>query len=93
MKRFRVMLNRIGEESWCFSTGVGCDGFPIEFRAFDFDEYYRGLKHATSMIFVNDDLQALVACDWLIEQGWELDTGMCCEHFRQLHPALSEVLV
>ncbi len=68
VKEFVVYLEQGSGRSptrWSF-VAFNSAIFPEEFQAFDF-----GLSFNSTVVWVTDTTQALVAYDWLVERGWE----------------------
>lgn len=71
MNRFTVELMYAGmirKDVWCFFSPT--ESFPADFQAFDCTD----TPPCGEVVWVTDSTQALVAYDYLLENGWELDT-------------------
>jgi hypothetical protein len=90
MKDFRVRRST-SNETWVIEHRGWEHEFPCEFRAFDDDEYFRGIQRdSCGVIWVTDTLRMLVAVDWLLERDWELDLSRCDADFKAVYPVTAE---
>ncbi len=72
MKLFQVLLIT-NHNLWSFSPKIvngDWHDFPADFHAFDRD----GPNAWPNLVWITDNLQAMVAYDYLLENGWTLDT-------------------
>lgn len=67
---------------WSFKSD---DPYPPDFAAFDFMENHRIGSRLAKPVWINNDLQAMVALDYLLERGWELDEGRTDARFLALY--------
>jgi hypothetical protein len=58
---------------------------PDDMRAFDAVEGFRKGSQSFSLLYIDNDIQLLVAVDYLLERDWEIDFRLCCEDFKQLY--------
>jgi hypothetical protein len=78
MKPFRVAFKKefavLDEPAWSFYIDIVSRykglTFPVEFLAFD----HTDTAECDTVVYITDNTQALVAYDYLLEHGWELDT-------------------
>lgn len=89
MKRFKVK-RPAGCWLWIVERLHSDARFPAEFRAFDMEDSFREIKRPCSIVYINDTLQMLVAVDWLMERGWELDLSRCDKAFLSTYPVTAE---
>jgi hypothetical protein len=89
-KRFDVSRASESHTNWMIFVQEGSDLFPPEFRAFDHDEYFRTPPCPVASCHIDNDLQMLVAVDWLLERDWELDLSRCDAAFLSVYPVTAE---
>ena len=75
---------RLGSVEWCLRSSD--QKLPDDMRAFDSFKSFRENKPlSVHLLFINDNIQLMVAIDYLLERGWELDLSRCCSQFLSLY--------